>query len=135
MRFRDKFVRFMYGRYGTDALHKFLTITFFAMWIVNLFLNSIILYMIMLGLLLWQMLRVFSRNHAARQRENLAYLKIKNGVGGAFKKTRLRIKDIKSFRYRTCPGCKATLRLPRRKGKHTAKCPRCGREFDVHIGI
>ncbi len=105
------------------------------MWIVNLFLNSIILYMIMLGLLMWQVLRVFSRNHAARQKENFAYLKIKNGVSGVFKKTRLRIKDIKSFRYRTCPGCKATLRLPRRKGKHTAKCPRCGKEFDVRISI
>lgn len=133
MRFRDKFVRFMYGRYGTDALHKFLTVIFFALWVVNLFFNNIILYTITLGLLLWQMLRVFSRNHAARQRENLAYLKIKNTVSGAFKKTRMRIKDGKSFCYRTCPDCKATLRLPRRKGRHTAKCPRCGREFDVRV--
>ena len=35
--------------------------------------------------------------------------------------------------YRRCPGCRVTLRLPKRKGKHTVVCPKCGRRFEVKI--
>ena len=33
--------------------------------------------------------------------------------------------------YRECPACGATLRLPRKQGKHTVLCPRCGNKFGV----
>ncbi len=133
MKFKDRIIRFMYGRYGTDSLHSFLTAVFFIMWAINLFINNIILYLVMCGVLIYQLMRVFSRNHAARQKENAAYLKLKNGVTGFFKRTWMRLKDIKNCRYRTCPRCRATLRLPRKRGKHTARCPRCKNEFGVHI--
>jgi len=135
MRFRDKFIRFMYGRYGADELYRFLTWTFLLLWAFNLFLNSIIIYTVMLGVMLWQLMRVFSKNIPARRKENAVYLKIKGKVGGFFKNIWMRIKDIRTFRYRKCPKCSATLRLPRKKGKHTTRCPRCGNEFEVKITL
>jgi hypothetical protein len=30
-----------------------------------------------------------------------------------------------------CPHCKANLRLPRKKGKHSVVCPRCKERFEV----
>lgn len=133
MSFKDKFIRFMYGRYGADELYRFLTVLFFALCIVNLFVNSIIIYFISIGVLLFQLLRVFSRNHPARRRENAKYLKMRNVFLPFFKKIKMRFQNRKTARYRSCPSCKATLKLPKRKGKHSTKCPRCGKEFNVHI--
>lgn len=35
--------------------------------------------------------------------------------------------------YRTCPECKANIRLPKKKGAHSVRCPRCSTLFDVKI--
>ncbi len=133
MGFKNRFIRFMYGRYGADELYRFLTVLFFALCIVNLFVNSIIIYFISIGVMLFQFLRVFSRNHPARRRENAKYLKIRNAFLSFFKKIKMRFQNRKTSRYRSCPSCKATLKLPKRKGKHSTKCPRCGKEFNVRI--
>ena len=53
MKFKDRIIRFMYGRYGTDSLHSFLTAVFFIMWAINLFINNIILYLVMCGVLIY----------------------------------------------------------------------------------
>ena len=39
--------------------------------------------------------------------------------------------DTEYHIFRQCPYCSATLRLPRQKGKHTVKCPRCSKSFGV----
>ena len=35
--------------------------------------------------------------------------------------------------YKKCPNCRAVLRLPRRKGRHTTICPKCKKEFRVYV--
>ena len=42
-------------------------------------------------------------------------------------------RDRKTHVFRKCPACKSVLRLPRQKGKHTVRCPRCQHRFDVKI--
>ena len=41
-------------------------------------------------------------------------------------------KDIPS-NARYCPHCKAQIKLPRKKGKHVVKCPRCRQRFDIKV--
>ena len=87
MKFRDKFIRFMYGRYGADELYRFTNIVFFVLVLVNCFVRTWIIYVMLLGILMWQFSRLFSRNIPARQRENRKYLSMRNAFTGFLKRT------------------------------------------------
>ncbi|MBR5123587.1 MAG: hypothetical protein IKU90_00525 [Clostridia bacterium] len=143
MKFPQKLARFFYGRYGSDQLYNAL----FAAELVLLFIATILsilgkvlpilgyiaipFYLLSLGLLAFAFFRFFSRNIAKRRKENEAWLRFRA-------KFRRRPKvtlppDTADHIFRACPKCRATLRLPRRTGKHTAKCPRCGNSFGVKV--
>ena len=124
--------RFMYGRYGTDTLGNVLFIAYFVMIVLQmvlaLFIKSSVFHLI------WQTLaytaailsicRALSRKIEKRRRENQKFC-------GFFKLCKNKFRDRKTHVYRTCPSCKATLRLPRAKGEHTVVCPRCKNRFTV----
>lgn len=133
MRFRDRLVRFMYGRYGADELYRFLTIAFYVVFFVNLVVRSYVLSALTIAILVWSVFRMFSKNIYARRLENQKYLKIKNSVTSFFKLGKDRFRDRKTHVYRKCPKCRDVLRLPRRKGKHTVRCPRCSDSFEVKV--
>ena len=131
-KFKSKLYRFMYGRYGGDTLNKVL-IWVYAIWIIlctviALFTDSIwfsIFYWVStLGLMIWIFSRMFSRNIAARRRENDRFC-------GFFKLRKNKIRDRKTHVYRKCKKCGAVLRLPKSKGKHFVVCPRCNTRFEV----
>ena len=143
MRFREKLARFLYGRYGADSLYNAL----FAFELILLFLGavfnvlgkaepilhlvSVLLYAVALGLMIFAMYRFFSRNIQKRRRENEAWLRFKA-------KFRRRPRpnlppDTADHIFRSCPHCKATLRLPREKGKHEVKGPRCVNRLGVRV--
>lgn len=69
-KFKDKLIRFMYGRYGVDQLYYALFIAYFVLMAINMFLRWPLFWLLMLADLVWMIFRMFSRNHAARQREN-----------------------------------------------------------------
>ncbi len=142
-KFRNKMARFLYGRYGADNLYNALfvieLILLFAGTVLNILANiqpilaviSIVFYLLSLGILVWTMFRFFSRNIAARRRENEAWLRFK----AKFKKrpkTRLPA-DTADHIFRACPHCRSTLRLPRTPGRHEVKCPRCQERFKVKV--
>ena len=133
MRFRDRILRFMYGRYGVDALYRFLTVLLFALIFVNMFIRSIALSIITWGLLIFTIYRVFSRNIYRRSPENAKYLKVENSVVNFFKLQKGKLRDRNTHVYRKCPSCRAVLRFPKRKGEHTAVCPKCGKTFGVKV--
>ncbi len=139
MRFTDRLRRFFYGRYGIDALYYALFVSFLLIWVVRIFVKSIaadiILYLIEAALIIFMIYRVFSRNITARRRENEWFLGIFRSIRNFFILQKNRLRDIKKLRYRRCPGCGAILRLPPKKGTHTAKCPRCKKEFRVRVII
>lgn len=138
----------MYGRNGMDALNHALFWTYIVLWAINLFARSTVLVFLCTLAAVWMLFRCFSRNLSGRRRENMIYWNLKSkfqmktqnikplrAITAFFKKCSVRIKNIPTKRYRTCPGCKAELCLPRRVGKHTVRCPKCGNEFDVTIRI
>lgn len=143
-KFQEKVNQFMYGRYGTDRLSRVLSITSLIVLIISLPVSwiwgrtlpgtiaSTVLYAIALGLCIWSMTRTFSRKIYKRQAENAKWCAFEYKVRCLFRRHNGN-KDTDTHVFRDCPKCKATLRLPREKGKHTVRCPRCAKSFTVRV--
>ena len=131
----------MYGRYGTDTLSKVTIWVYGAVLIIYSVLRIVFAFtplrgtyaptilsacyvVISVALVSWMFFRMFSKNIAKRRRENEKFC-------GFFKLRRNKFRDRKTHVYRKCPKCKAVLRLPKAKGKHTVVCPRCKNRFEV----
>ena len=129
---KEKLYRFMYGRYGVDTLSKVMVWAYLGVvicfTIAALFVDSIWLSLLnwasTSAMLIWIFFRMFSRNVAARRRENEKFC-------GFFKLRRNKFRDRKTHVYRKCHACGAMLRLPKAKGKHFVVCPRCNKRFEV----
>ncbi len=135
---RYKIAAFMQGRNGADQLTAISLIVYAILAAVRVFFRRrLAAYYIIGGLMLlvlaYAIFRVLSKNVYKRQRENEIFRQVWLKIRPKLILFKDRIKDIKTKRYRTCPGCKNVLRLPYSRGKHTVRCPRCGREFSVRI--
>lgn len=118
-RMGDWFRSFMSGRYGSDRLNLLLVLGGLVLSLLSTFVQNLgILVFVSYGLLIWAIFRMFSRNIAARQREAAAYSRFKKFFSD------------RQNRYFACPSCGQTVRVPRKKGKISIKCPRCGQRFD-----
>lgn len=131
MKFRQWLMRTMAGRYGVDQLNKALLWVYLACAVVAMFFEPF--YFVAFALLVWMFFRIFSRNIYKRQLENQKYLRLIAKPRAWFSLQRKKFADRKTHRYRSCPHCKATLRLPNKKGKHTVCCPKCKKDFEVRI--
>ena len=143
MNFREKLARFLYGCYGADSLYNALFVMELILLFVGTVLNilgnnapilsfiSIFFYLTALGLLIWAIYRFFSRNISKRRKENEAWLRF---TAKFKRKSKPALPpDTPTHIFRACPKCRSILRLPRQAGKHTAKCPRCGKRFGVKV--
>lgn len=132
-KFNEKLYAFMNGRYGIDQLYYGLMVLYFVLIIANSFIKSSVI-----GALTWVVLivliyRVYSRNIYKRRMENQKFLKFWNPIKAKFSLSFRKLREIKTHRYRTCDSCKTIIRLPRKKGTHTVKCPKCNNKFEVKI--
>lgn len=146
-KFKMKLARFMYGRYGTDELYGFLFVLEIVLLVLAAIFNVIgytstafaivssVLYIASVGILVFAMYRTMSRKTDKRRRENMWFLRQKAKLKKIFtpKKRRVSAMDTQYHIFRACPHCSATLRLPRQKGKHTVRCPRCSKTFKVKV--
>lgn len=130
---QQKMMAFMYGRYGMDEMYFGLLALWFAITIVNAFVGSMILSLLGTAVLIFSLYRFCSKKIDRRKRENVAFLKIWHPIRNWFTYQRDKIRDRKTARYRKCKHCKAILKLPNKKGKHTVNCPKCHEKFDVRI--
>ncbi len=133
MKFRDRLIRFAYGRYGVDELYYALFALSLVLLIVGAVTHISVIFALQLAPLLFMVFRSFSRNIPARRRENEIFLRVWNPIKSWFVLQKDRIRDRKTARYRVCPGCRAMIRLPVKKGKHTVPCPKCGKRFETRI--
>ena len=133
MRMRERLYRFMYGRNGIDQFGKFISIAYLVLVLVNYFIGSLIFSGFILLLFAYWLFRILSKNTYKRQKENQVYLKAKTWFLNFFRQISNRFKNRKTNVYRKCPSCKATLKLPKLKGKHTVTCPKCRKQFEVKI--
>ena len=142
---------FMQNRYGADPLYYALMVLYLILLVLHIAFIRITIVGRILNLLSWAVLifafyRVFSRNFEARRRENDAFMRLWGRVssgnighftnagnpfgGSGFGAVQSVPKDKKLVK---CPKCKATLRVPRQKGKHNVRCPRCNNLFSIRI--
>ena len=127
---KEKFIRFMAGRYGADQFSRFLSFVALALIVLNLFVRSNVLWILGLAALVLTYVRMFSKNFARRRKENEAYLRLKNKLTGGFQNWNDRRKQSKDYVFFRCPACHAMLRVPRGKGKIRVTCRKCGNAFE-----
>ena len=126
---KEKFYRFMQGRYGIDQLNSFLMIVCVICFIVNMFIGSIVLTYIAYGTWLFVIFRMFSKNIYARNRENDKYLNFFSPLS-RWLKLKLMSKQDPSNKYFSCPKCKQMVRVPKGHGTVVVTCPNCQNKFE-----
>lgn len=133
MTFREKLERFFIGRNGADQLYSFLVISCLVLLVINIFVGSAIIYAAELVLMVYAIFRFMSKNIYKRQAENRRFMELFGKAKAFFVLQRRRFADRKTHVYRTCPGCKKHLRLPKKKGEHNVCCPCCKNNFSVKV--
>lgn len=127
----DKFRSFMQGRYGNDQLNVFLAICGCVTTLLfTLFIPREFYYLRSLGTVFYivMALRMLSKNHEKRRKENAKFLEVSKPWRVFIMKKISQYQD-KEHRYYNCPGCHRTLRVPKGRGKINITCPHCNRQF------
>lgn len=125
---KEKLQRWLYGRYGEDELGRFLLGVYLVLFVVNLFVQSGLVSLIMNILVVYIIFRLFSKNYSARRKENNAYLRFASPWRRRFKLIKLQLKD-REHRYYICPKCKQICRVQRSNKKGVITCPKCYYQF------
>ena len=131
--FIKKAAQFMQGRYGHDKLNTFIWIVAAVIYLINLFVRSPILVILILVLGALAVFRSLSTNINKRLYENNRFVNIYTAVADFFKRQYMKVRDFKTHRYLRCPHCKAQLRLKKRTGVQHIHCPKCGVDFKKNI--
>ena len=130
---RDKFNKFMQGRYGVDDLSRFtmgvaLVLIILAMF-ANIFSRTVGSTLDILGVaaIVYAYIRIFSRNIQQRYAENQKFLQMTSKFRFRFNKEKDLMKQRKT--HHICPGCGQKIRIPKGKGKIEIECPKCHTKF------
>lgn len=130
---RNALYRFMYGRNGVDALCWALFILELVLSLVSAIVRvqvvSTVLYYVSMVLMFIVLLRMFSRNLAARRAENAKFLAWWQPKQNAIRGAKARRADS-AHKYVRC-SCGAWCRVPRGVGKVELTCPKCGRKKTI----
>ena len=120
--------RFLYGRYGVDQLGRALLYVGLALMLLSVLTGSRVANGLAWAMYAIVLLRILSRNHAARRRENELYLRRGAPAARKMRLWRNMLRD-RDHCYFKCPGCKKYLRVPRGKGRIAITCRSCGCQF------
>ena len=129
---REKFQKFMYGRYGVDELSRYSLFALLFLCFVNLFSRNPILNFLITAGMIWVYFRMFSRNYSKRYQENQWFLAKTENIRHFFRRQKNLTEQRKTFRIYTCPSCKQKIRIPKGHGKVQVTCPKCDTEFIKH---
>lgn len=122
----NRYQRFMYGRYGNDELNFALIFLSLLLSLVSNFDKLWFLYFISAVPVIVAVFRALSRNTNERYNERIRFIGIISAFKNKYIKIRNRCRDKKTHKFFTCKKCKATLRLPKGRGKIKITCPKCG---------
>ncbi len=125
---RQRTARFMAGRNGNDALNRFLLVCD----LILLLLSSLLrgpFFLLALALLGYIYFRMLSRSVYKRQDENGRYLRAKYKLQSRLRLVGERWKQRRDYKFFVCPSCRATLRVPKGRGKIKIVCRKCGTSF------
>ena len=125
---RQRTARFMAGRNGNDALNRFLLVCDLLLLLLSSLLRGPF-FLLALALLGYIYFRMLSRNVYKRQDENGRYLRAKYKLQSRLRLVGERWKQRRDYKFFVCPSCRATLRVPKGRGKIKIVCRKCGTSF------
>ncbi|MDD2447147.1 MAG: hypothetical protein PHY91_05620 [Tissierellia bacterium] len=128
---KEKFRRFMSGRYGFDQLSNALITVSIIFILLSAGLQSSVLNTLGFVVLFFSYFRVFSRNIYKRYAENQKFLNYWNPIKGKFYSLKNRMKQSKTHKFYKCPNCNKRVRVPKGKGKIRITCPECKTKFEA----
>lgn len=130
---KEKFIKFMQGRYGIDQLSQFTMGAALVMIVLAIFLQrsyaGTLLDTLGLLLIVYTYFRIFSRNIQKRYAENQKYLNATSKLRMRIGREKNMMEQRKTHHIYTCPGCGQKIRIPRGKGKIEIDCPKCHTKF------
>lgn len=126
---KEKFIRFMYGRYGVDAFGKFLVVLGLALIIFSGFTRFRLIPLLAWVVIIYAYFRIFSRNIYKRSAENQSYLKRTAKIRSFWWNQKNLMKQRKTHHIYKCPSCHQKIRVPKGKGKIEIRCPKCQNTF------
>ena len=122
----------MIGRNGNDELNRFLLATDMVLILLSvIFSRGIgrVLSPIALVLLGFTYYRMLSRDLIRRSDENARYFRLRERFLGMIRVRKEQWVQRKDYKFFVCPACKATLRVPKGRGKIKIVCRKCGNSF------
>lgn len=125
---REKFYRFMVGRYGNDRLNQVIMIVAMIALVISFF-GLRFFYLLALLCLIYAYFRMFSRNTYKRSMENNKYLQWEYKVKQFIATWKRDMKQRKTHHIYRCPSCKQKIRVPKGKGRIEIRCPKCSQTF------
>ena len=132
---RNALYRFMYGRYGSDALNRALLGLLVLLSLAAALLQAVPIVSIVLRvaecvLIFLVFFRMLSKNIQKRSEENRRFV-ARFGDAREIAARRRRQKQDTAHRYFTCRRCGTVCRLPKGRGKLIFTCPKCGETRQV----
>ncbi len=126
---REKFLRFMQGRYGMDAFSRFLLSLSCLLIIFSAFRWGRYLYFAGIAVLIYTYYRCLSKNVSRRYAENCRYQAVADNVKQFWNRKRWEMQQKKQYHIFRCPNCNQKIRIPRGRGKIEIDCPICHTKF------
>lgn len=127
------FQRFMMGRNGVDQLSLLLLAAGGVLLLGSSFVGSAtastLLFLIAYAMLFYGLFRSYSRNIAARRRENAHLTRYTDKIARTFNMYRQMWRERGTYKYLKCPSCKKRMKVPRGRGKINIHCVGCGESF------
>lgn len=139
-----KMQRWMQGRYGTDELNRALSFGTIILLVASLIVGratvnaetgrssfvSTLLWYLAFAMLIWSLIRTYSKNLEKRRKEREAYMNFTGKIKGFFSLEKRKWSERKTHVYFKCPGCGKQLRVPKGKGNLRITCPGCGKVLE-----
>ncbi len=132
---KEKFMRFMQGRYGVDGFARFTMGVALVCIVVSIFFRNgstigALLNTLGLAAIIYTYFRMLSRNISKRYAENQKYLAMTSKLRQRFNREKNMMQQRKTHHIYTCPSCGQKIRIPRGSGKKVEiDCPKCHTKF------
>lgn len=131
---KEKFMKFMQGRYGVDGFARFTMGVALVCIVVSVFFQKgstagALLNTLGLAAIIYTYFRILSRNVSKRYAENQKYLSMTSKLRQSFNREKSMMQQRKTHHIYTCPSCGQKIRIPRGKGKIEIDCPKCHTKF------
>jgi len=124
-RYSNFFKNTFKNSYGLDNLSKYLLLVG-VLFLLNRNIITLVVGIILIGYAAW---RVISKNKYKRNQELQSFNRVLIIIGQKFYRIKYKFNEFRKYKVFKCPECSQKLRVPRKKGKVTINCKKCGKEF------